>query len=58
MTTDLIAGKSVWLQRRPVDAAIRASIAIPGIIAPHVLDGRLLADGGILDLLPMARSRR
>ena len=54
VTTDLITGKSVWLQRGPVDEAIRASIAIPGIIAPHVLDGRLLADGGILDPLPMA----
>jgi NTE family protein len=54
VTTDLIAGRSVWLQRGPVDAAIRASIAIPGVISPHVLDGRLLADGGILDPLPMA----
>ena len=54
VATDLIAGKSVWLQRGPVDDAIRASIAIPGIVAPHVLDGRLLADGGILDPLPMA----
>jgi NTE family protein len=54
VATDLIAGKSVWLQRGPVDEAIRASIAIPGVIAPHVLDGRLLADGGILDPLPMA----
>ena len=54
VATDLISGKSVWLQRGPVDAAIRASIAIPGVITPHVLDGRLLADGGILDPLPMA----
>lgn len=54
VATDLIAGKSVWLQRGPVDEAIRASIAIPGVIAPHVLDGRLLGDGGILDPLPMA----
>jgi NTE family protein len=54
VSTDLIAGKSVWLQHGPVDAAIRASIAIPGVITPHVLDGRLLADGGILDPLPMA----
>jgi NTE family protein len=54
VATDLIAGRSVWLQRGPVDAAIRASIAIPGVISPHVLDGRLLADGGILDPLPMA----
>ena len=54
VTTDLIAGRSVWLQRGPLDEATRASIAIPGVIAPHVLDGRLLADGGILDPLPIA----
>lgn len=54
VTTDLIAGKSVWLQRGPLDEAIRASIAIPGMIAPHVLNGRILADGGILDPLPIA----
>jgi NTE family protein len=54
VATDLLAGKSVWFQRGPIDAAIRASIAIPGVIAPHEIDGRLLADGGILDPLPMA----
>ena len=54
MATDLLAGKSVWLQRGPVDEAIRASIAIPGVIAPYAIGGRLLADGGILDPLPMA----
>lgn len=54
VATDLLTGKSVWFQRGPVDEAIRASIAIPGVIAPHELDGRLLADGGILDPLPMA----
>ncbi|WP_374024787.1 patatin-like phospholipase family protein [Mycobacterium sp. HNNTM2301] len=54
VATDLVAGKSVWFQRGPVDTAIRASIAIPGVIAPHEVDGRLLADGGILDPLPMA----
>jgi NTE family protein len=54
VATDLLTGKSVWLQHGPVDEAIRASIAIPGVIAPHVMGGRLLADGGILDPLPMA----
>jgi len=54
VATDLLTGKSVWFQRGPIDAAIRASIAIPGVIAPHEIDGRLLADGGILDPLPMA----
>ncbi|MEE6175919.1 patatin-like phospholipase family protein [Mycobacterium sp. 050134] len=54
VATDLLTGKSVWFQRGPLDQAIRASIAIPGVIAPHEVDGRLLADGGILDPLPMA----
>ncbi len=54
VATDLLAGKSVWFQRGPLDEAIRASIAIPGVIAPHAFEGRLLADGGILDPLPMA----
>lgn len=54
VATDLLAGKSVWFQHGPLDEAIRASIAIPGVIAPHEVAGRLLADGGILDPLPMA----
>lgn len=54
VATDLLTGKSVWFQRGPLDEAIRASIAIPGVIAPHEVGGRLLADGGILDPLPMA----
>jgi NTE family protein len=54
VATDLLSGKSVWFQRGPLDDAIRASIAIPGVIAPHEIQGRLLADGGILDPLPMA----
>lgn len=54
VATDLLTGRSVWFQRGPLDEAIRASIAIPGVIAPHEIGGRLLADGGILDPLPMA----
>ncbi len=53
VATDLLAGKSVWFQHGPLDEAIRASIAIPGVIPPHEVGGRLLADGGILDPLPM-----
>jgi len=53
VSTDLIAGKSLWLQRGPLDVAIRASIAIPGMISPHIMDGRVLADGGILEPLPV-----
>ena len=38
VATGLLTGKSVWFQRGPIDAAIRASIAIPGVIAPHDID--------------------
>ncbi|HEX6420112.1 MAG TPA: patatin-like phospholipase family protein [Acidimicrobiales bacterium] len=54
VATDLAARKEVWFQHGPVDAAIRASIAIPGIITPVVLNGRLLADGGITNPVPIA----
>lgn len=54
VATDLTSGRPRWFQRGPVDVAIRASIAIPGVITPHVMDGRVLVDGGILDPLPIA----
>jgi NTE family protein len=54
VATDLLARKEVWFQRGPVDAAIRASIALPSIITPVMLNGRLLADGGLLNPVPIA----
>lgn len=53
VATDLMARKEVWFQRGPVDVAIRASIAIPGVVTPVMLNGRLLADGGIMDPVPI-----
>lgn len=54
VAADLLARKEVWFQRGPLDAAIRASIAIPGVITPVMLNGRLLSDGGILNPVPIA----
>lgn len=54
VATDLLARKEVWFQEGPVDAAVRASIALPSIITPVVLNGRLLADGGIMNPVPIA----
>lgn len=54
VATDLLAGKEVWFQRGPVAAAIRASIALPSIISPVMLDGRLLVDGGLMNPIPTA----
>src|SRR5690606_34864730 len=54
VATDLLSGREVWFQKGPIDVAIRASIAIPGVITPVVLNGRLLADGGVLNPVPIA----
>lgn len=38
--------------------ALRASIAIPGVLPPVPLDGQLLVDGGVLDNVPVEEMRR
>jgi NTE family protein len=53
VATDLYARKAVWFQRGPLDVALRASIAIPGVFTPVMLNGRLLVDGGVLDPVPI-----
>jgi len=45
--------REVWFQRGPMIPAIRASIAIPGLFTPAVVDGRILVDGGLLNPLPL-----
>ncbi len=54
VATDLFAGREVWFQNGPADVAIRASIAIPSVITPVMHNGRLLADGGLLNPVPIA----
>jgi NTE family protein len=54
VATDLAARREVWFQRGPVDLAIRASIALPGIFSPVLHNGRLLVDGGMLNPIPIA----
>jgi NTE family protein len=53
VATDLFARKAVWFQQGPADVAVRASLAIPGLFAPVMLNGRLLVDGGVMDPVPI-----
>jgi len=46
VATDLATGREVWLQSGPIHEAVRASIALPGILSPARIDGRWLVDGG------------
>lgn len=54
VATDLVSRREVWLQRGRLDVAIRASIAIPGIFTPVMLNRRVLADGGLMDPIPVS----
>ena len=50
---DAITGQRLILKQGPVAPAVRASCSIPGVVTPAEVDGRLLADGGIVDNLPV-----
>lgn len=58
VATDVLARKELWLSRGDLFDAIRASIAVPTIFTPHVIDGRPLLDGGILNPVPIAPALR
>jgi NTE family protein len=58
MGTDIETGESVVLERGSIAQAMRASMSVPGAIAPVEIDGRLLVDGGIANNLPIDEARR
>jgi NTE family protein len=58
MATDIETGESVVLDRGSLAQAMRASMSVPGAIAPVEIDGRLLVDGGIANNLPIDEARR
>ena len=53
VATDLIAQKEVWFQSGNLLEAIRASIAVPGVITPVQRDRKVLVDGGLMNPLPI-----
>jgi NTE family protein len=57
VATDLSSGREVWLRRGPLLDAIRASFAVPGLIAPVRIDERWLIDGGVANPVPVSLCR-
>ncbi|MGE0385995.1 MAG: patatin-like phospholipase family protein [Gammaproteobacteria bacterium] len=53
VATDLDRGEQVVFDSGSTVDAVRASISIPGLIAPFELDGRLLIDGSVVNPLPV-----
>ena len=58
VSTNLTHARSEYHDAGSLLHAIRASIAIPGILPPVPLDGDLLVDGGVLDNVPVDEMRR
>jgi predicted acylesterase/phospholipase RssA len=57
VSSDLTAGELHVHTEGSLAEAIRASIAIPGMLPPIARHGRLLVDGGVLDNLPVDAMR-
>jgi len=53
VATDLRHQKEIWFQRGSLVDAMRASAAIPTILAPVVTDNMMLVDGAVLNPLPI-----
>lgn len=57
VATDLHQGAEVWLRQGSTSRAVRASLALPGLLTPVVHDGRTLVDGGLVNPVPVSLAR-
>ena len=52
VSTNLTASRMVVERRGPLWQALRASISIPGVLPPVVVDGEILVDGAVINHFP------
>jgi NTE family protein len=57
IATDLMTGNPVVLSEGSVARACHASSAVPGVVVPVEIDGKILSDGGVSDNLPIRTTR-
>jgi NTE family protein len=57
VATDMLNGDRVVLHDGSLAAAVRASMAIPGVFTPVEVNGRVLADGGMVENIPVETVR-
>lgn len=53
VATDIETGESVSISSGDLSRAVRASVAIPALLAPAEIDGRWLVDGGLFANVPV-----
>jgi len=54
IATDIGSGERVAMRRGNLTSAMRASMSVPGLMAPVLREDRKLVDGGLTDNLPVA----
>lgn len=57
VATDLESGREIWLREGAIEEAVRASISIPGVLSPVRLEDRWLADGALVNPVPVSLCR-
>lgn len=57
VATDLASGREIWLREGSLLEALRASIALPGLVTPAEVGGRWLVDGGLVNAVPISLCR-
>jgi NTE family protein len=58
VATDLVTGTPVVFSQGELANVMRASMSVPGAVAPAEYEGKLLVDGGLTDNLPVDVARR
>src|SRR5271169_791464 len=57
VATNMLTGDRVVLHDGSLATAVRASMAIPGVFTPVEINGRVLADGGMVENIPVEALR-
>ena len=57
VATDIGNGDRVVMREGSLTTAMRASMSVPGLLAPITRDGRKLVDGGLVDNVPIGEAR-
>ena len=57
VATELASGRETWMTRGSMAEAVRASIALPGLITPVKIADRWMVDGALVNPLPVSLCR-
>lgn len=57
VATDMATGREVWMTKGSVAEAVRASVALPGLISPFRIGNKWFLDGGLTNPLPVTACR-